>query len=127
VGHNGRCYAYLMQEKYSDALIDCSEAIRLDPKGAEFPRTFKLQGSDFYITMQKLHSALSTRVLDCYKLGNVTVREMHACAGVWGTPRILTLCVLDAGCPVFPDTINSRAVIEAALGRSRQNRHENLN
>lgn len=58
----------------------------------------------------------ASSVLDCYKAGNTTVADMYACAGVWVTPRILTLCFLEAGCPVIHDSIEARSVVEAALG-----------
>jgi hypothetical protein len=59
---------------------------------------------------------VTDKVIGCYKGGNATVADMYACAGVWVTPRILTLCFLDAGCPVIRDGIGARSVVDAALG-----------
>jgi hypothetical protein len=55
-------------------------------------------------------------VIGCYKAGNATVAEMHACSGFWVTARILTLCFLDADCPVIRDDIRGRSLVDAALG-----------
>ena len=62
---------------------------------------------------------MTNKVISCYKAGNATVADMYGCAGVWVTPRILTLCFLDADCPVIADDkINSRSVVDAGLGGS---------
>jgi hypothetical protein len=63
-----------------------------------------------------LRADIAKNVIACYKAGNATVADMYACAGVWVTPRILTLCFLEANCPVIPDTINARSVVNAGLG-----------
>jgi uncharacterized protein YecT (DUF1311 family) len=63
-----------------------------------------------------LRADIAKKVIACYKAGNATVADMYACAGVWVTPRILTLCFLEADCPVIPDTINARSVVNAGLG-----------
>lgn len=57
------------------------------------------------------------KLLSCYKAGNDTVSTMYACSGQWVTPRILTLCFLEADrCPVIPDTSDAESVVAAALG-----------
>lgn len=62
------------------------------------------------------HTAVANKVIHCYKSGSSTVAEMYACAGVWVTTRILTLCFLEADCPVIPDSPNGLYLIKAALG-----------
>jgi hypothetical protein len=61
-------------------------------------------------------AAAASKVIACFKAGKSTVAEMYSCAGVWVTPRILTLCFLEADCPVIRDTFNARSIVDAALG-----------
>ncbi|WP_213290445.1 hypothetical protein [Bradyrhizobium sp. sGM-13] len=68
-----------------------------------------------------LHSDTAKNVIACYKAGNETVADMYACAGVWVTPRILTLCFLQADCPVIDDRINASSVVNNALGPDNLN------
>jgi hypothetical protein len=59
---------------------------------------------------------ITTKVMSCFKAGSDTISAMYSCSGVWVTPRILTLCFLDADCPIIPDTIDARQVVVAAVG-----------
>jgi hypothetical protein len=97
----GRCKAYYEKRSYDLALADCNKAVQLSPESRQ---AYELRGAIY-----------SNKVIDCYKAGNATVADMYACAGVWVTPRILTLCFLEADCPVISDTINARSVVDVAL------------
>jgi tetratricopeptide (TPR) repeat protein len=118
-----RCYSHLMKGNYDLALADCNKAIRLSPKS---PQAYELRGKIYSAIGQAnlaaadYHEAIrlktANKVFACYKAGSATVADMYACAGVWVTPRILTLCFLEADCPVIPDTIYARSVVDVALG-----------
>jgi peptidoglycan hydrolase-like protein with peptidoglycan-binding domain len=60
--------------------------------------------------------AIAKKVIDCFKSGSDTISAMYSCSGVWVTPRILTLCFLDADCPVIPDELGAREVVATAVG-----------
>jgi hypothetical protein len=59
----------------------------------------------------------TNKLLNCFKAGNNTVTSMYACSGFWVTPRIFTLCFLEADkCLVIPDTPAAASVVSAELG-----------
>ncbi|MBY5645850.1 hypothetical protein [Rhizobium leguminosarum] len=47
--------------------------------------------------------------------GELTVRDMFTCSGVWVTPRALMLCTLGTQCPVLPDTLVGKATVKTTL------------
>jgi hypothetical protein len=59
------------------------------------------------------------KIIECYKAGSDTVRMMYNCSGQWVTPRVLTLCFLEADCPVISDPVSARSVAEAELGPNK--------
>jgi hypothetical protein len=60
-------------------------------------------------------------IVACYNSGNQTVQSMYNCSGKWVTPRTFLFCVLDTGCPAYPDTVAGRADLLAHLGPGQFN------
>jgi hypothetical protein len=80
----------------------------------------------FMVLMPLLTAAAATSggphsILACYKSGNQTVQSMYGCSGKWLSPRAFLFCTLDAGCPVYPDSIAGRASLLATLGPDKLN------
>ncbi len=61
-------------------------------------------------------AVVTKSVVSCYTTGKQTVQSMYDCSGQWLTPRAFLFCVLDAGCPSYPDTVAGRENLAAMLG-----------
>jgi hypothetical protein len=59
---------------------------------------------------------IAAKVISCFKAGSDSIATMYSCSGAWVTPRILTLCFLEADCPIIPDTLDARQLVAAAVG-----------
>ena len=75
------------------------------------------------LAFEVAHAAnnLTKSIIECYNSGNNTVRTMYSCSGKWLSPKAFLFCVLDAGCPAYPDTLAGRANLAAALGSDQLN------
>ena len=60
-------------------------------------------------------------IAKCYNAGSQTVQSMYACSGLLLSPRTFLFCILEAGCPVYPDTLAGHASLMAALGPDQMN------
>jgi hypothetical protein len=74
-------------------------------------------------------------ILACFNAGQTAIRDLHACAQAWLTPKALLLCALqnaEAGkagpiaCPFLPDTPGGRAILDALLAQQHLTRDSNL-
>jgi hypothetical protein len=90
------------------------EDLKLNPVQSGSQLSLKIAGIAPLPSAEQTKDVEPQKVVSCYAnatAGNksITIEQMHECAGVWVTPRVLLGCALRAHCSVLEDTIAGRA------------------